>query len=223
MFRKIKDDKALWQVFIYLVLIILFLLVDNINLAGNKIQSRYDDLIPFVPIFVIPYFGWFIFIVGTGIILFKRSKLDLRKTYLSVNLCMIIGLIVFLLFPNYQTLRPEVYGDDFFSQWVRLLQIGDTPSNVCPSLHVAISISLYTGITHSACFEKRRDIHFFTWILTNLIILSTLFIKQHSVVDVAFGILLGVSVHIFVYKIYFNPSFLPSRFTDDNIGHEELS
>ncbi|MBP1759448.1 MAG: phosphatidic acid phosphatase [Firmicutes bacterium] len=222
MFRKIKDDKALWQVYIYMVLIIIFLVVDNINLAGDKIQSKIDDMIPFVPIFIIPYFAWFIFIVATGIILYKKSKLDLRKTYLSVNLCMLIGLVVFFLFPNYQTLRPEVYADDVFSQWVRLIQIGDSPSNVCPSLHVAISISLYTGLTHSACFEKRKDIHFFTLILTNLIILSTVFIKQHSVIDVAFGILLGVVVHIFVYKIYFNPAILPSRFADDNIGHEKL-
>lgn len=223
MFRKIKEDKALWQVFTYLILITVFLAVDHINVSGTKIQSKMDDWIPFVPIFVVPYFAWFFFIVITGIILFKRSKLDLRKTYLSVNLCMLIGLIAFLLFPNYQTLRPEVYGDDIFSQWVRLLQMGDTPSNVCPSLHVAISISLYTGITHSTCFEKRKGIHFFTWILTNLIILSTVFIKQHSVVDVAFGILLGVSVYIFVYKIYFNPALSPSRITDDNMGQEELS
>ena len=224
MFRKIKNDKALWQVYIYLALISIFLLVDNINLAGNKIQSEIDDLIPFVPVFVIPYFAWFIFIVATGIILLKKSKQDLRKTYLSVNLCMVIGLIVYILFPNYQSLRPEVYADDIFSQWVRLLQIGDSPSNVCPSLHVAISISLYTGITHSTCFKKRPDINFFTLILTLLIILSTLFIKQHSIIDVAFGTLLGIVVHIFVYKIYFNPAFLPNRFTDENnIGQEELT
>lgn len=223
MFRKITDDdKALGQVFIYLVLVIIFLAVDNINLAGNKIQSKIDDMIPFVPIFVIPYFAWFVFIVATGIILFKKSKQDLRKTFLSVNLCMAIELLVYMIFPNYQSLRPEAYANDIFSQWVRLLQIGDSASNVCPSLHVAVSISLYTGILHTACFRERSGIKFFTLILTILIILSTVFIKQHSIVDVAFGILLGVVVHIFVYKIYFAPTYSPSRFTDENIGHENL-
>lgn len=223
MFYKIKNDKALWQVFIYLVLVMIFFIENNINLGGHNIHSKIDDRIPFVPIFVIPYFSWFLFIVGIGLIFLIKSKHDLRKTFLSVNLCMAIGLIVFIIFPNYQSLRPEIYANDFFSQWVRVLQMEDSSSSVCPSLHVAVCISLYTGVSHSTCYSNRSDVKFLTLILTILIILSTVFIKQHSIVDVAFGVLLGVVVHLFIYKIYFNPKFFPRRINDESIGQEKLT
>ncbi len=211
MFVKVRNDKALWQVFIYLVTVIIFFVEKTFNLGGYNIYSKIDNLIPFVPIFVIPYFSWFLFIIGTGLIFLIKSKQDLRKTFLSVNLCMVIALLVYLIFPNYQSLRPETYASDIFSQWVKLLQIKDSSSEVCPSLHVAVCISLYTGITHSICFRDRSIMKFLALILTILIILSTVFIKQHSIVDVAFGLLLGVVVHLFVYKIYFNPTLFPNR------------
>lgn len=211
MFIKLRNDKALWQVFFYLVTVIIFFAEKALILGGYNIHSKLDNLIPFVPIFVIPYFSWFLFIAGTGLIFLIKSKQDLRKTFLSVNLCMAIAMLVYLIFPNYQSLRPAAYASDIFSQWVKLLQLKDSSSEVCPSLHVAVCISLYTGITHSICFRDRSIIKSLAFILTILIILSTVFIKQHSMVDVAFGLLLGVVVYLFVYKIYFNPTLFPSR------------
>lgn len=211
MIDKIKEDKALTQVVLYLGLIIIFMIVNNMNLGGYNIHCKIDYMIPFVPVFVVAYFSWFVFIVATGIIFLLKSKEDLRKTFLSINFCMAIGIVIYVVFPNYQLLRPTTYGNDFFSQWVKLLQQGDSPSSVCPSLHVAVSICLYTGIANSVCFKNRPKIKFFTLVITILICISTVFIKQHSVVDVGFGILLGITAYVFVYKFYFNEKLFPNR------------
>ncbi len=66
----------------------------------------------------------------------------------------------------------------------------DTPTGVFPSLHVGYSM----GIAFTAC----RDPHLsrikkwliVLWVI--LISLSTMFIKQHSILDVVSGAILGV-------------------------------
>lgn len=205
---KIKNDKAIQQVLYYIVLGLIFLL-ENVIIKGKfNMHSKMDDIIPFVPIFVIPYFMWYIFIVLEEVYFLLKSKEDLRKTTLSINLCMITAMIIYILFPNYQSLRPVAYESDFFSQWVRLLQMSDSSSSVCPSLHVAVAISLYLGVINSSCFIKQPGIKLATLILTFLICISTVLIKQHSVIDVAAGMLLSISVYIYVYKIKENEQAL---------------
>lgn len=216
MFNKIKSNKPLFQVLIYIVLVAIFLIENNINLGGHKIYSSLDAMIPFVPIFIIPYCTWYLYIAGTGLIFLLKSKIDLRKTFLSMNICMAIGLIVYFIYPNYISIRPTTYGNDIFSQAVKFLQANDSSSSVCPSLHVAICIALYTGISSSICFKNRPGIKFSALMLTILISISTVFIKQHSVIDVLFGVILALASYIFVYKFYFNEKLFPRHVTETN-------
>ena len=204
MFYKIHKDKALVQILIYIFLIILFLMENSIITGKYNIHSKIDGMIPFIPIFVLPYLSWFLFIAFAFVIFFIKSREDLLNTFRSINLDMIIAMIIYVLFPNYQSLRPTTYSSDLFSQLVKLLQIGDSSSSVFPSLHVAISVTLYLGIKNSVCFKDNSIVKFFTLILTLLISISTVFIKQHSILDVLAGIFLSFIVYIFVYKIFIN-------------------
>lgn len=205
---KLKSDKAVQQVLYYIVLGLLFL-IENVIIEGKyNMHSRMDDFIPFIPVFVIPYFMWYLLIVVELGYFLLKSKEDLRKTTLSINLCMITAMIIYILFPNYQSLRPTIYESDFFSQWVKVLQLGDSSSSVCPSLHVAVAISLYLGVINSDCFIKKTGIKLAALILTVLICISTVLIKQHSVIDVAAGMLLSMVVYIYVYKIKENEQTL---------------
>jgi len=216
---KLKNDKGVQQVLYYIVLGLLFL-IENVIIEGQyNIHSKIDDFIPFIPVFIIPYFMWYLLIaVELGYFLLK-SKEDLRKTTLSINVCMITSMIIYILFPNYQSLRPMIYDSDFFSQWVRVLQMSDSSSSVCPSLHVAIAISLYLGVINSDCFTKKTGIKLAALILTVLICMSTVLIKQHSVIDVAAGMLLSIVVYIYVYKIKENEqtSLYYEKGNSDNI------
>lgn len=216
MFNKIKSNKSLVQVLFYIILVAIFLTENNINIGGHKIYSSLDALIPFIPAFVVFYFSWYFYIAAVGIIFLLKSKNDLRKTFMSMNICMAVGLLVYFIFPNYITIRPNVYGGDIFSQAVKLLQEGDSPSSVCPSLHVAICISLCTAVADSKYFKNKPYIKLFSTILTILISISTLFIKQHSVIDVFWGTMLGLTSYLFVYKFYFNEKFFPKHIEETN-------
>lgn len=208
MLKKIKNDKALTQAFIYFILLAVFLLINN-HVAGKYVMySRFDDLIPFVPAFVIAYYTWYAFFFLTALFLFLRSREDFIRTILSINLSMAITLAIYVLFPNYQDLRPTVYAADFFSQWVRSLQEFDSASSVCPSLHVSVTLTLFLGIINSLYYKDRRSLKLAALIITIMICASTVFIKQHSIVDVAAGMLLSFLIYLFVYK--FRPVFLSS-------------
>lgn len=201
MFDKIRNDRALRQVFLYILLVLLFE-VENLFIVGKyKMYSPIDDRIPFVPVFVIFYFLWYAMIAVIGIYFLLKSKEDLRKTFLSINISTAAAIIIYFLFPNYQALRPLSYGSDFFSQWVKMLQSGDSPSCVCPSLHVSVCITLFLGVVSCKLLKGRKLIKLLVLILTVLICVSTVFIKQHSVVDVAAGILLSAAVYMYVYII----------------------
>ena len=195
-----RTDKAIIQIFYYIGLVLVFE-IENIFIPGKyNMHSPIDDMIPFVPIFVIPYFLWYLFLIGTGVYFLLKSREDLRKTFLSINLCMLTAIIIYALFPSYQLLRPAVYGGDIFSQWVRILQSFDSNTCVCPSLHVAVCISLYAGIINCGRFNNKPGIKIFALVLTIMICISTVFIKQHSVIDLAAGILLGIAAYIYVYR-----------------------
>ena len=66
------------------------------------------------------------------------------------------------------------------------------PPNVCPSIHVSSTVAVYLTICHAASVRNKKPIRTLSWIVTILICLSTMFIKQHSLVDVLCGWILSL-------------------------------
>ena len=97
--------------------------------------------------------------------------------------------------PNGLALRPKyVPGTDIFAQLVRMIYRSDTPMNVCPSIHVFNSVTLMLAYYRSAIFDapRRRWMRPAAMVLCVSISLSTILLKQHSVIDVVFGLLLAL-------------------------------
>ena len=113
---------------------------------------------------------------------------------------MTIFLIVSTIYPNGHYLRP-VYFDhnNIFIQMVKMLYAADTPTNLFPSIHVYNSIAVNIAVWHSSNFKEKKWVRFGSSILMVLIILSTMFLKQHSVFDVVTGIVLSVFMYSLVY------------------------
>ena len=92
-----------------------------------------------------------------------------------------LGQYIFI-YLNRQDMRPEVFPrENFLTACIGLLYRQDTPTGVCPSLHVAYSM----GIASAWLKEKNVGKWFKAFILVSvaLICLATMFIKQHSAVD----------------------------------------
>lgn len=188
----------------YIVILAWFRLLEYFNTAPRHIMySKLDDYIPFVSIFVIPYFLWFAYIAAAMVYFCLRSREDFLKLSIFMFSGMTVCLIIYTLFPNGQNLRPEVVGNDIFSLVIKWLYDFDTPTNSAPSMHVLNSVAVHISIARYSGFKKSRLLKSGSFILMVLIILSTVFLKQHSVMDVMYGLLLSAILYVLVYKTKF--------------------
>lgn len=166
------------------------------------IHSVFDDYIPFCEYFIVPYLLWFIYIAVTLGYFFFFDK----KGFYKATALMFSGMTIFLLictvFPNGLNLRPVVFQrDNIFVDLVKTLYMTDTSTNVLPSLHVYNSICCYLAIADSKQLQQYKVIRYGSLILTTLIVLSTMFLKQHSVVDVIAGCVMAY----FIYEVVYEP------------------
>ena len=168
-----------WLVYFAMYLITEYL---NPNNSGTAVSCSLDYKIPFLEIFVIPYVGWYLLIALSLLYFALYNVENFKRLQIFIIVTQVAAMIIYITFPNFQPLRPDVYPrDNFLTDIVALLQTADTNSNVCPSLHVAYSIGI------ASIWLKEKDAK--GWVKTAIVIfcilvcLSTAFIKQHSVID----------------------------------------
>ena len=93
---------------------------------------------------------------------------------------MLSALIIFIFFQT-SVSRPIIVGDDMFSNMIRNIYANDRPVNCCPSLHVALALICSIWVCR---VSENRILKSTVIVVGYLIILSTLFIKQHVIMDV---------------------------------------
>lgn len=167
--------------------------------ACHPVHMKLDDLIPFVEWFIIPYVFWYaLIIISLGyFLLYNIDSFKRLQKYIIIT--QIIAMLCYILYPTRQDLRPETFvNDNFFTRCVGFLYSFDTSTGVCPSLHVAYSLGI------ASVWTKEPRIHWwwkaFIVFAVIVICLSTMFIKQHSAVDVFAAIPVGLIAEGIVYR-----------------------
>lgn len=166
----------------------------------HVIHSVFDDKIPFVEYFVVPYLLWFVFIAAVFLYFFFHDVEGFYKLAKLSFAGMTIFLIISTLMPNGLHLRPFVFErDNIFVDLVKFVYRADTPTNVFPSLHVFNSLAACIAIYQSEDLKKHPYVCRGAYVLAALIILSTMFLKQHSVVDVIMAFVMAYILYPLVY------------------------
>ena len=153
--------------------------------AVLNLHTALDSAIPVVPVFVVPYNSLQPYIYGT-LILFLLLR---TKYFQSACLAMITVWFIsygFYYFLQSEVVRPVLAATDVFSKAVMNVYAGDNQFNDFPSLHTSLSTIL---AIHWVRVNKTLGIILSIW--TALIVASTLFIKQHYIADMLFGLALA--------------------------------
>ena len=176
--------------------LIYFLISSLISQNSVPINSSIDDRIPFMPGFVISYVSWMFVLYLAFIYMGLTNRSLYWRTMIAYNAAVTVSNIIFILFPTYMP-RPEITGDDIFHKLVLFIYNNDQPVNCFPSIHCLTTYLLFiTMIRHQLfSFGPRVMISVFLW----SIIASTVFIKQHALVDVIGGIALAEIAYRVVY------------------------
>lgn len=164
------------------------------------IHSPLDDKIPFIEFFIIPYLLWFAFIAGVFLYFFFTDTEGFYKLAKISIVGMTIFLIISTLIPNGVALRPIIFErDNIFVNMVKVLYRTDTPTNVFPSLHVFNTLAACIALNRNERFKRHKIVCMSTHMLAALIILATMFLKQHSVIDVMAAFLMAYILYQIVY------------------------
>ena len=160
-----------------------------------------DDLIPFNELFIIPYMFWFLFLLGAHVFTGLKEPAAFKRLMYFVMITYGTALIVFAVYPTCQELRPAQFErDNFLTRLMAWFYTFDTNTNVNPSLHVCGSFAA------AAAFTDVKKFSGLGWKIVNygiavLISLSTVFVKQHSVIDMFWGLVLSCAAYLLVYCV----------------------
>lgn len=179
--------------------VVFFVLERVLKLEYHSVHCPLDDLIPFCEYFLIPYYFWFVFLIGMFAYTLLEDTECFRKYMRFIMITYTAACIIYLIYPTCQDLRPSLSpGGSVWTEIVRFLYAFDTNTNVCPSLHVVGSCAVLFASRHTPRF-RRKGWQVFFWVGTVLICASTVFLKQHSVID----ILTAVPLCVLAYPVAF--------------------
>ena len=175
-----------------------------------------DDLIPFCELFLIPYLFWFPFMGFAYVYAFCADGAAFRRMMRFTMLTYGGGLLMFVLYPTCQNLRPEVFQrDNVLTQLMAWFYTTDTSTNVCPSLHVCGSLAAAFGLLDTRRFSAPRWKRAILAVALTICV-STVFVKQHSILDMLWGFVFSGAAWLAVYgeraSENFRIPFLASRF-----------
>ena len=182
----------------YMLTFLAFELATNRNF--HVMHCSLDDVIPFCEWFFIPYLAWFPYMIGMGIYSFFADREVYRRYMWYIIVSYSIGLLVFALYPTVQQLRPVSFAENnALTSFIRAFYAFDSNTNVCPSLHVVGSVAvMHAGLR---CRKLQHPLwKAFFLIMTGLISVSTVFMKQHSALDIPPSILVCVIAYLFAYR-----------------------
>ena len=138
----------------------------------------------------IPFWGWLIYIYNmfypfciiAFYLLYKKDKKTYFKGIISGVIGFIISDIIFLFLPTimYRPITPSY--DPLTNLVIKItFFFDDPPLNCFPSIHCLFCFQVIFSYIMSKCTIKRK-----AWVIigASLIIISTLFVKQHFIYDV---------------------------------------
>jgi hypothetical protein len=184
----------------WLVYFALYFLTENLIPIErcHPIHCALDDRIPFVEYFAVFYVGWYAFVFGALLYYLLVDVESFRGLSKFILVTQLVAMICYILFPSRQDLRPESFTrDNLFTQTMAFIYSFDTSTGVCPSLHAAYSFGVCSTVLKDRLVSQAGK-----WgvcLFTLMVCLAVCFVKQHSALDVAAAIPLGLLAETIAY------------------------
>ena len=187
----IQEHKYVLLVLYLPIYLIWFALVERMVPSTEGCFVSYlplDDKIPFLPGFILAYVLWYPFLIVPVVVTLLK---DDRRAFIRYAAFIIAGfsisLTICMIWPNCQLLRPSVVDTSTLCGWlVNAIYSADTPTNVLPSMHV-VGCMAVLAVTFPAV------------IIAAAICAATVFVKQHSILDVFAALALSLVLYLIIY------------------------
>lgn len=212
------EFRHLWYLLYWPVFGLVFFALERLWIPEeyHPVRCALDDLIPFCEFFLIPYLFWFVFLTGMVVYTLFFDVEAFRSLMKFVAVSYTAALVIYLLFPTCQELRPVAFDrDNIFTRFLAGFYLFDTNTNVCPSLHVIGSVAVAFSAWNSRRFSS-PGWRFAFAATAALISVSTVFLKQHSAWDLLVALLVcGLAHYLTVGVRQEQPRMIPAKIKKD--------
>lgn len=165
-------------------------LINRIELyyESHVLETRLDKKIPVKVYFVIPYLAYFPYMVGSWAYFGLTNYEYFFEFVMSMGVLNVLTGVFNLIMPT-KAPRAYIYGQNVLSRLIRWHYSLNNPRTAFPSLHVAHTITI------SYFLMMALPDYNFAWLaMPVLVALSTLFTKEHYILDVIGGALIGLFI-----------------------------
>lgn len=164
--------------------------------ALHKPELPLDRMLPVQPMWALIYGVLYLFLIALPVFVVRQPE-QIRRTVLAYLMIWLTAYVIFLTWPTVAPRPVAVMGHGFIAWGLRFLYDADPPYNCFPSLHVAHSfVSAWT------CIRVHRGVGIAAMLAASLVGLSTLFTKQHYVLDVVAGVALAYAAYVVFLRPY---------------------
>lgn len=178
--------------------ILAMIIINAITYSGTKlftdsanhydISLPIDDVLPFIPAFIIVYvLSYLQWVTGFGLVA-RESKEVCYRVISSEIIAKIICFILFIVLPT-TIIRPVITDNGIFNSLTKIIYFLDTPTNLFPSVHCLESWILFRTAHEITRFKKWLVPVWFVFVL--LVFASVLLVKQHLILDIPAAIIVG--------------------------------
>jgi membrane-associated phospholipid phosphatase len=162
----------------------------------HRPEVALDRILPLQPAWGLVYGSLYLFLIVLPVFVVREPD-HIRRTVSAYLMVWTVAYVCFVVYPTAAPRASEVAGTGFASWGLRFLYEADPPYNCFPSLHVAHSF-----VSALTCHLVNRRIGIFATICAVFVALSTLFTKQHYVLDVVAGVLLAGAAYVVFLRNY---------------------
>jgi len=150
-------------------------------------ELALDRAWPLVPSWAIVYGALYLFLILLPIFVVRQQELIRRMVHAYLLIWITAYVFFFVVYPTAAPRPDQVTGEGFAVWGLQALYSADPPYNCFPSIHVAHSF-----VSALACSRVHRPLGLVAMIAATLVAFSTLFTKQHYVLDVIAGVFLAL-------------------------------
>lgn len=158
------------------------------NRVFHDLTTNLDNMVPVMPIFIIFYFGSYIFWIINYILISRISEESCYRLAISDILGKLTCFIIYVAFPT-TNVRPDIVTSGIFVDMLKFLYKVDAANNLFPSIHVLVSWYSFIGLRNNNTIPAWY--RYFSLFMAVMISISTLTTKQHVIADVFAGVMLA--------------------------------
>jgi hypothetical protein len=180
---------------------VLYLITNRLLTGGIAPHIPLDAHIPLWPIWTIPYLlllpYWVLMLVVMTV---KMDEPRFRRIILAAMVSQYVSIATFIFFPTYIE-RPTLDPSDASQAMVAYLYSMDHVNNALPSMHMSLTTMIVLG-----CWNWLPRLRWFWAATIPITIASTLFTRQHYVLDLVAGILLPCATYVLAIAVLQSPN-----------------